>query len=82
MDFEPYLPSPDFTAISIKGDSGFFKQNQEIGGVVSQDTIIPYSASAYIVTEDIIIPFGVTLSVEPGVVLNFLGGGITVHGNL
>jgi len=41
------------------------------GGALAEDTIIATSAYPYAITDDIVVPAGVTLTIEPGVTLHF-----------
>jgi hypothetical protein len=41
------------------------------GGTLAQDTTLPASAYPYAITEDIVVPAGITLTIEPGVMLHF-----------
>jgi len=41
------------------------------GGTLMEDTTLPTSGYPYAITEDIIVPAGVTLTIEPGVTLQF-----------
>ena len=61
--------------------SGFFRDGGAIGGIMgAEDMILKKRDTSYIVEEDIVVPGGVTLTIEAGVVLLFLRGGITVDG--
>ena len=42
-----------------------------MGGVFFTDTVIKLSQSPYHVTSNVLVPIGVSVSVEPGVVFNF-----------
>jgi hypothetical protein len=41
------------------------------GGTLAQNTTLPASAYPYVITEDIIVPAGITLTIEPSVTLHF-----------
>ncbi|MEE8390793.1 MAG: right-handed parallel beta-helix repeat-containing protein, partial [Anaerolineae bacterium] len=41
------------------------------GGTLTQDTILSTSDSPYVITQDIIVPAGITLTIEPSVTLQF-----------
>jgi parallel beta-helix repeat protein len=41
------------------------------GGTLTQHTVLSTQDSPYVVTEDIIVPTGITLTIEPGVTLQF-----------
>jgi len=41
------------------------------GGVLEEDVTLPGSAQPYLITENIIVPAGVTLTIEPGATLQF-----------
>mgnify|MGYP000110392470 CR=1 FL=1 len=53
------------------------------GGVLTEDTTIPGSAYPYVITDDIFIPAGITLTIEPGATLAFQPGRqVIVEGRL
>ena len=80
VQYEPYRLSRETNDLS-QAASGFIRGNgTTIGGTVKQDTVLAKKDTSYIVEEDIVVPPGVTLTVEAGVVLLFLRGGITVEG--
>ncbi|MCX7682701.1 MAG: CotH kinase family protein [Anaerolineae bacterium] len=44
------------------------------GGVLTENTTIPGSAYPYVITDDIFVPAGITLTIEPGATLAFQPG--------
>ncbi len=46
---------------------------REIGGMLQEDTVLTRENSPYLVTHNILVPEGVTLTIEPGVVVKFDG---------
>ena len=82
VQYEPYRMTSDTNSLSEK-TSGFFRSNVTIGGIVNKDIIIGKGpVIIYNVEEDIIVERGATLTIEAGVVLIFLRGGITVEGSM
>ena len=80
VQYEPYRLSRETNDLS-QAVSGFIRGNgTTIGGTVKQDTVLAKKDTNYIVEEDIVVPPGVTLTIEAGVVLLFRRGGITVEG--
>lgn len=55
-----------------------------VGGIIYNDTTWTMADSPFIITGDVQIPFGTTLTLEPGVVVNLMeeGNAIKVWGNL
>ncbi|MCG2795785.1 MAG: right-handed parallel beta-helix repeat-containing protein, partial [Actinomycetia bacterium] len=53
-----------------------------IGGTLTRDTTLYRRCNPYILLVDLIIPEGVTLTIEPGVVVKALNAGIFVDGTL
>lgn len=53
-----------------------------IGGIISNDTILELEKSPYILTEDMQIAYGATLTIEPGVVINGDCSSIKIWGTL
>lgn len=43
------------------------------GGTLTEDTTIPTSGYPYVISENIVVPEGITLTIEPGVTLQFEG---------
>jgi len=41
------------------------------GGTLTEDTIVSTSSTPYAITDDIVVPAGITLTIEPGVTLQF-----------
>ena len=82
VQYEPYRVASDTNTLSEK-TSGFFRGNGTIGGVVNEDiTLRKGPVVTYNVEEDIVVERGATLTIEAGVVLIFLRGGITVEGRI
>ncbi len=55
----------------------------QVGGTITDDTLWTASQSPYEVVQSVTVPPGVTLRIEPGVVLNFRDNtGLTVRGRL
>ena len=55
----------------------------EISGTLSENTTLEAESGPYIVTSDIVVPSGVTLTVLPGTTMLFnSGAGITVYGTI
>lgn len=55
----------------------------EIGGVIEEDTVLTLENSPYVVTHHILVLEGVTLTIEPGVILWFDGNySIVIEGKL
>ena len=82
VQYEPYRMANDTNSLSEK-TSGFFRGNGTIGGIVDKDIIIrKWPVIMYNVEEDIIVERGATLTIEAGVVLVFIRGGITVEGRI
>ena len=48
------------------------KSQEYVGGILSADAVFTQAQNPYIVTEPLIVPAGITLTIEPGVVLNFM----------
>jgi len=44
------------------------------GGALTEDTTLPTSGYPYAITDDIVVPAGLTLTIEPGVTLQFQAG--------
>ena len=79
-----------FTILYVKADSPYFNvtYSQEVGGHISEDTTWTLEGGPYIVVEDVVVDSGVTLTVEPGVVVKFtsgtnliIGGALVAEGN-
>ena len=49
-------------------------QDAFTGGTLTQDTTLSISGSPYVISADIVVPTGLTLTVEPGVTLRFQAG--------
>ena len=82
VQYEPYRVASDTNTLSEKA-SGFFRGNGTIGGVVNEDIIIRKGPIIiYSVEEYIVVERGATLTIEAGVELIFLRGGITVEGRI
>jgi len=56
------------------GNSGFLSAQEYIGGTLTEDTRYIAALNPYIVIEPLIIPDSVTLTIDPGVELNFMIG--------
>ena len=54
----------------------------EIGGIISSDTTLILEESPYILTQDIQIAYGVTLSIEPGVIIKGNNNNLKTWGTL
>ena len=79
VEYDPYRLTRETNTPSPA--SGFFRDGGAIGGIVGdEDFILKKRDTSYVVEEDIVVPRGVTLTIEAGVVLLFLRGGITVDG--
>lgn len=48
------------------------KSQEYVGGILSADAVFTQAQNPYIVTEPLIVPAGITLTIEPGVILNFM----------
>ncbi|KAI0216742.1 hypothetical protein LSAT2_031293 [Lamellibrachia satsuma] len=79
VEYEPYRLTREMNSLS-QAANGFVRDNGTIGGIVEEDTVLEKRDTLYVVEEDIVVPRGVTLTIEAGVVLLFLRGGITVDG--
>ena len=79
VQFEPYRLTKETDSLS-QTENGFIRENGIIGGVVEEDTILEKKQTSYVVEEGIVVPAGVTLTIEGGVTLLFRVGGITVEG--
>ena len=79
VEYEPYRLTRETNSLS-QTSSGFVRDNGTIGGIVKEETVLEKRDTKYIVEEDIVVPRGVTLTIEAGVVLVFRRGGITVDG--
>jgi parallel beta-helix repeat protein len=55
------------------GCGGLFERHTEISNIIGIDTILDKNKSPYLIRGDITIPANVTLTVEPGVILEFSG---------
>ena len=55
---------------------------QPLGGILSASTTVTLANSPYVLTQDIQIAYGATLTIEPGVVIDGSGRNIKVHGAL
>lgn len=47
--------------------------SSELSGELSEDTVLTLEKSPYVITSDLIVPAGVTLTIEAGVTLKFAG---------
>jgi len=63
------LPAPGLSATNV-------------GGTISTDTVWTVAASPFVVTSNITVQTGITLTIEPGVVVKLSGQSITVQGTL
>ena len=79
VQFEPYRLTKETNSLS-QTENGFVRDNGIIGGVVKEDTILEKKQTSYFVEDGIVVPAGVTLTIEAGVSLLFRRGGITVGG--
>ncbi|MFB3895085.1 MAG: right-handed parallel beta-helix repeat-containing protein [bacterium] len=60
---------------------GLLQQHTEISNIIGQDMVLAKQQSPYLIRGDVTIPENVTVTVEPGVVLDFSGNNkITVEG--
>lgn len=48
------------------------KAQEIVGGMLTADAVFTQAQNPYIVTEPLIVPAGITLTIEPGVELNFM----------
>ena len=53
-----------------------------VGGQQKKDTFIRKTDAPHVISDDIVVPAGVTLTIEAGVQLNFKDAGIFVEGIL
>ena len=44
------------------------------GGTLTENTTLPTGGDPYVITDDIVVPEGITLTIEPGVMLRFQAG--------
>ena len=80
VQFSPWYAEPDSNTLTLS-DASFIRGNgYEIGGTLTEDLVLHDRGQPYIVVEDIIIPYGIILTLEAGVDLIFKQGGITVQG--
>lgn len=65
-----------FNILYVKADSPYLSvtYSQQVGGHISEDTTWTLEGGPYIVVEDVVVKSGVTLTVEPGVVVKFTSG--------
>jgi hypothetical protein len=59
------------TAAALGGIHGLARAETRVGGTLREDTAWTKEGSPYIVTDDIIVPKQVTLSIDPGVTVRF-----------
>ena len=76
---DPWYNDTTMTTLVFRTE-GFIKPSGEIGGTLTQDVVLHSKGSAYLVTEDITIPTGLKLTLEPGVQLDFISSGMYVQG--
>ena len=76
---DPWYNDTTMTMLVFRAE-GFIKPSGEIGGTLTQDVVLHSKGSAYLVTEDITIPTGLKLTLEPGVQLDFVSGGMNIQG--
>jgi len=62
---------PTTTTIAIKQE---VEVGTKVNGIISQDTIWVLKSSPYIITDDVLIEKGITLRIEPGVIVKFQEG--------
>ena len=77
--FNPFLKSNNKSDVGDV-EEGFFQSPTEIGGELTEDVTLHYIGEPYRVIRQIVIPPEFSLVIEPGVQLEFSGGGITVEG--
>ena len=76
---DPWYNDTTMTTLVFRTE-GFIKPSGEIGGTLTQDVVLHSKGSAYLVTEDITIPTGLKLTLEPGLQLDFVSGGMNIQG--
>ncbi|ESN98427.1 hypothetical protein HELRODRAFT_176894 [Helobdella robusta] len=77
----PWFRDSDMTSL-VAQTSTFDKGNSQIGGRMDGNVVLTKDKSPYSVVDDIFVPSDKKLTIEPGVTLNFVYGGITVEGIL
>jgi len=80
VDISPWYVDLNKTELGYPQLSFFKSGGLDIGGTLTSDIVLKSQSQAYMVVEDIIIPFGFTLEIEAGVTILFKRGGITVYG--
>ncbi|XP_042894789.1 protein bark beetle [Parasteatoda tepidariorum] len=84
-DFNPYLSIPDIDGHLIPFDNKeqLFLIDGYLGGRLYHNLVLPLKNKPYIVTSDLTVMPGATLTIEPGVVMEFYPSvGILVLGEL
>ena len=79
VDFLPFLTGRNLSMLS-KPDDGFYRGDTKIGGTLTQDIVLTKRVNPYIVVQDIIIPRGLSLTIEAGTQVSFQQGGISIAG--
>ena len=70
------------TVLAIEFEHQKDIEGTSIGGIISSDTTLELEKSPYILTEDIQVAYGATLTIEPGVIIKGNNNYIKVWGNL
>ena len=78
--FQPYITERNISPAIPTTTPGFFRSSTSIGGHIQEDTYLRKMDTPYVVSDEITVPAGFTLTIEAGTQLNFLNSGITVEG--
>ena len=73
----------DAALTSLTSEDSFIRSNgYQIGGTLTGDVVLRYQSQPYEVFDDIVVPYGMTLQIEPGVQVKVIQAGITVRGKI